>query len=173
VGPIRRSEIRERVKLSFFPNHPGPFASSRSRWKQGTIVFVLGKPPDLLNSAEMLRAMRRALIKRDAAVAITDGFQSYDLQIILPGLARVSLNALPQEAGQIALKWRIHGALIRDVYLIGVTFAVVVVALGISIDANALVKGLALSGASILYARLRVRRVGPLLSEAAGEAAHQ
>ena len=38
--------------------------------------------------------MRDALVRRGVAVAETDGFQSYDLEIVVPPMIRVPINAL-------------------------------------------------------------------------------
>src|SRR5262249_14182598 len=79
-----------------------PFSS------RGRIIFHADDGPvaDKLDSPVMLGELRAALVKYGLAVAVTDGYKAWDLNVVLPPALRVSLNALRQSDGTIALAWR-------------------------------------------------------------------
>ena len=77
--------------------------------------------------------MRDALVRRGLAVAETDGFQSYDLQIVVPPMIRVPINALRTDAS-IALRWRTRAAPRRALIAAAVMF--VLLAAGFSLGAG-------------------------------------
>ena len=109
LGPTVRSLSRERVKWRFEPataagDYSGPVELN------GRVEFAI---PDRdgaarIDSAAILAAIRDALVRRGVAVAETDGFQSYDLEIVVAPMIRVPINALMQSDGSIALLWRIR-----------------------------------------------------------------
>ncbi len=92
-----RSFERERVRFSLAPEAddvpPVPFSS------RGRIIFSAddGSPTDKIDSATLLAEMRAALVKYGLAVAATDGFKAWDLNVVLPPALRVPLNALRHE----------------------------------------------------------------------------
>lgn len=59
-----------------------------------------------IDPATLLGEMRAALVKYGLAVAATDGFKSWDLNIMLPAPLRVPINALRVSDGSLALVWR-------------------------------------------------------------------
>ena len=59
-----------------------------------------------VDSATILTALRDALVRRGVAVAETDGFQSYDLELVVLPMIRVPINALRRNDGSVALLWR-------------------------------------------------------------------
>ena len=60
----------------------------------GQLEFVIPDGSQRIQSATILAAMRDALVRSGVAVAETDGFQSYDLEIVVPPMIRVPINAL-------------------------------------------------------------------------------
>jgi hypothetical protein len=51
--------------------------------------------------------MCAALIRRGFSAEKSDGYEPYDLLLVLPASLRLRLNLLAQEDGRIALLWRI------------------------------------------------------------------
>jgi O-antigen biosynthesis protein len=104
VGPTVRSFARTRVKERFEPattdvDDHGPVG------RRGQLEFVIPEGSARIQSATILAAMRDALVHNGVAVAETDGFQSYDLEIVVPPTIRVPINAVRTDS-RIALRWR-------------------------------------------------------------------
>jgi len=59
-------------------------------------------------TAAVIDAVRRALNSRGLAVASSDGFQAFDLEIIVPPLIRVPINAIDEGDRGIAMIWRVR-----------------------------------------------------------------
>jgi hypothetical protein len=72
---------------------------------KGQLEFAMPDGAAKIDSATILAAMRDALIRRGVAVAETDGFQSYDLELVVPPMIRVPINAVRKDVS-IALLWR-------------------------------------------------------------------
>ncbi|HXM89661.1 MAG TPA: hypothetical protein VN916_09395, partial [Candidatus Acidoferrum sp.] len=119
LGPSVRSFARERVKWRFKPadagDPNGPVKLS------GQLEFVMSDLAAKIDSATILAAMRDALVRRGVAVAETDGFQSYDLELVVPPMIRVPINALRKDAS-VALIWRVRAAPRRALIAAAVIF---------------------------------------------------
>jgi O-antigen biosynthesis protein len=104
LGPSVRSLARCRIKERFEPattdvDDHGPVG------RRGQLEFVIPEGSARIQSATILAAMRDALVHNGVAVAETDGFQSYDLEIVVPPTIRVPINAVRTDS-RIALRWR-------------------------------------------------------------------
>jgi cellulose synthase/poly-beta-1,6-N-acetylglucosamine synthase-like glycosyltransferase len=159
LGPPLRSLARERVKWSlatagspdhseFRPEHDG------------------ASPVD---SARVLVATREALVRHGLAVAETDGFQSYDLEIVVPPLVRVPINALREDDGHVSLRWRFRVAPRRA--LIAAAIAILVLlAAGLPLPTAFAVVMVAASAVAI-FAIIRARRISTIMKNCANEVA--
>jgi glycosyltransferase involved in cell wall biosynthesis len=170
LGPIERSIARERVKWSIEEIADDDLAAPGMR---GSIVLapVSGAAGAPVEPAALLVAMRRTLIRRGFAVAVTDGFQSYDLEAIVPPMIRAPLNAITREHGRVALKWRMRAEPRRALIVAGCVF-VVLVAAGLSLDESVVavfLSALAIGG----FALLRARRLAAAIVASAAEAAKE
>jgi cellulose synthase/poly-beta-1,6-N-acetylglucosamine synthase-like glycosyltransferase len=103
LGPSVRSLARMRVKERFDPTTSD--ADSGPVGLRGQLEFVVPDGSERIQSATILAAMRDALVRSGLAVAETDGFQSYDLEIVVPPTIRVPINAVRADS-RIALRWR-------------------------------------------------------------------
>ncbi len=106
IGPLLRSGARARTRFTLTPSgHSVPTAQFSFR---GRIVISAdeGRAADRIDPATLLGEMRAALVKYGLAVAATDGFKSWDLNIMLPAPLRVPINALRVSDGSLALVWR-------------------------------------------------------------------
>jgi cellulose synthase/poly-beta-1,6-N-acetylglucosamine synthase-like glycosyltransferase len=112
AGPIARSIAREAVRWRIEPGAADGIIGGRFELA-GTLEFAPGEGAGAIDHQRLLDSMRRALLRRTVAVATTDGFQSYDLQMIVMPAIRVALNALRQSGGRVALRWRIGAAAAR------------------------------------------------------------
>jgi Glycosyl transferase family 2 len=169
LGPIVRSAARESVKWTMDADGAAGDAMAAS----GAVMFA----PDSqdagrrVDSADVLAATRRALVRRGVAVAVTDGFQSYDLEIIVPPAVRAPLNALKRDGGRVALRWRVRAAPRRPLVAAAVAL-VVLVAAGLTPGQAAGV--MVFAGAAIgAVAMLRARRIPAIVAAAAGDAARE
>jgi Glycosyl transferase family 2 len=169
LGPIVRSAARESVKWAMDADGADGAAAAMS----GAIMFGPEPPDDArpIDTAQALAATRRALVHRGLAVAVTDGFQSYDLEIIVPPAIRAPLNALKRDGGRVALRWRVRAALQRPL-IAAAGSLVVLVAAGLTLGQAAGV--LVFAGAAIgAVAMLRARRLPAIITAAAGDAARE
>jgi glycosyltransferase involved in cell wall biosynthesis len=167
LGPTVRSFARERVKWRFeaandIPDSNGPVKLS------GQVEFVLPEGAPRFDAATILAAMRDALIRRGVAVAETDGFQSYDLELVIPPMIRAPINALRKDAS-IALIWRTRPDPRRGLIAAAVTFLVLLAA-GFSLGAG--IVGVVLAAVAVgLIAITRARRVPAIIKASASEVA--
>jgi O-antigen biosynthesis protein len=104
IGPAVRGFARERVKWRF-ESTDARVDTSRPIEVKGQLEFVISDATAKIDSATILAAMRDALVRRGVAVAETDGFESYDLELVVPPMIRARINALRKDAS-IALLWR-------------------------------------------------------------------
>jgi len=167
-GPLVRSAARERIKWSLAAESGPPRALGALA---GTIVFApaRGDAVHTVDPAAVLSAMRSALIRRGVAVAVTDGFQAYDLQAIVPPMIRAPFNALRQEHGRVALRWRITARPSAALGAIAGAF-VVPLAAGYSLGASLTMTALAALGIGG-FALGRARRIAALIIAAGNDAA--
>ncbi|HLI81330.1 MAG TPA: hypothetical protein VKV03_15185, partial [Candidatus Binataceae bacterium] len=102
IGPLMRSFERVRIRSASMaktdvPNTPFSF--------RGRIIFSSDEGHQI-DSAALLGELRATLVKSGLAVAVTDGFKAWDLNIILPSPIRVPINAVRMSDGSVALVWR-------------------------------------------------------------------
>jgi cellulose synthase/poly-beta-1,6-N-acetylglucosamine synthase-like glycosyltransferase len=121
LGPPIRSLARERVKWRFDSASAGIVHNGPLNFT-GQVEFVI---PDsaTVDSATILAALRDALIRRGVAVAETDGFQSYDLELVVPPMIRVPINALRRNDRSIAMLFRIRTTPRRALVAAAIIFA--------------------------------------------------
>ncbi len=130
----------------------------------GRFEFVATDAAAKIDSATILAALRNALVRSGVAVAETDGYQSYDLEIVVPPMIRVPINSLRQNDGSIALLWRVRPAPRRALIAAAVTF--VLLAAGFSLGAAIVVVALAAIAAGLL-ALNRARRIPAIIKACA------
>ena len=119
-------------------------------------------------TAPVLARLRDELVHLGLAVAVTDGFQSWDLNIVLPPALRAPINALRQDDGGVAVLWRTSVDASRTAIAAGVIFAVLAVA-GFSWSFSIVMAAL-LIAIAMIPAITRLTRV-PSMLHAAAEAA--
>jgi hypothetical protein len=168
LGPTVRSLARERVKWRFEPatagsNHNGSLAFSDQ------VEFVAKDAAHSVDSATILAALRDALVRRGVAVAETDGFQSYDLELVVLPMIRVPINALRRNDGSIALLWRTRTAP-RHALVAAAVALLLLLAAGFSLSASVI--GIACAAiAAGLFAITRARRIPAVIKACAAEVA--
>ncbi len=166
LGPAVRSSAREFVKWQFEPagasaDQNGPVGL------HGRIEFVAPASAAKLDSATILDAIREALVHRGVAVAETDGFQSYDLEIVVPPMIRVPINALRTDAG-LALLWRVRPAPRRALIAAAVTFVLLTAAFSM----GAAIVGVTFAALAVgVLAITRARRIPSIIKASATEVA--
>ncbi|MGH7923711.1 MAG: hypothetical protein ACREQH_03870, partial [Candidatus Binatus sp.] len=163
LGPIVRSLARERVKWQFDPaigdnNQNGPLNFSDQ------VEFASSE----VDSATILAAVRHALVLRSVAVAETDGFQSYDLELVVPPMIRVPINALRRGDGSITMLWRIRTAPRRALIAAAITLALLAAAF--SLGAGIVGVIFAALAVSVLAIN-RARRIPSIIKASAAEVA--
>jgi hypothetical protein len=167
LGPTVRSLARERVKWRFEPATEIPDSNGPVKLS-GEVEFVMSDGAPRFDSATILAAMRAALVRRGIAVAETDGFQSFDLELVVPPMIRVPINALRKDAS-IAVIWRIRPAPRRALIAAAVTFLVLLAA-GFSLGAG--IVGMLLAALALgLLAITRARRIPAIIRACAAEVA--
>jgi len=165
LGPLVRSFERARVRFALargaYDVPAFPFSS------RGRIIFSDGGGAiaDLIDSATLLADMRATLVKYGLAVAATDGFKAWDLNLVLPPAIRVPLNALRMSDGTIALAWRTKTEPARTI-VAAVLIFIALIACGMG-AIGAMVGTAAIIALSIAPAIVRLRRVPSLLVAAA------
>src|SRR5262249_24299944 len=110
LGPLLRSWERESVKWRFAPDLSGERAATPS--KLNSTIFLM-RVTEATRRAEdqqnrwdkIIETLRLALVRRGLAVAQGTSYDSFDLQIIVPPLARVSV-LLMQSGEEVSLGWR-------------------------------------------------------------------
>jgi cellulose synthase/poly-beta-1,6-N-acetylglucosamine synthase-like glycosyltransferase len=167
LGPTVRSLASARVKWRFEPASDTPNSNGPVKLS-GQIGFVMSDGAPRFDSATILAAMRDALIRRGVAVAETDGFQSYDLELVIPPMIRAPINALRKDAS-IALIWRILPDPRRALIAAAVTFLVLLAA-GFTLGAG--IVGILLAVLALgLIAITRARRVPAIINACASDVA--
>ena len=168
LGPAVRGLARERVKWRFEPaaaggDYNGPVELN------GQVEFVVSGGAARIDSATILAAIRETLVRRGVAVAETDGFQSYDLEIVVAPTIRVPINALRRSDGSIALLWRLRSAPRRALIAAAITMLVLLAA-GFSVGEG--IGGVICAAIAVgLLAINRARRIPAIIKVCAGEVA--
>ena len=171
LGPLVRSYERTRVIWSFNPDITQAPPLGESQWHGR---FALTVPPAsgmVAPAAErLMEAVREALIRRGAAVAVTDGYEPYDLQIRVAPLLRVPLLIL-QQHWELGVGWRVKLApiaipLAAAIIILGVLGAV---SLG-GVLPVAVIGALAIAAVVVLR---RARMIPALIGAAVADAARQ
>ena len=156
LGPPIRSLARERIKWRI----------ETARSDQFEPIKVT--PSD---SSSVLASCREALIRHGLAVAETDGFQSYDLEIVVPPLVRVPINAVREKDGRVSLLWRTRIAPRRALIAAGIALLVLLAA-GLPLRAALAALILAAIGTAV-FAFVRARRVSAIVERCADEITNQ
>ncbi len=163
LGPLARSFERDRVMFSLTPQayevEPIPFNP------RGRVILSAIEASENIDSATLLAEIREALIKYGLAVAVTDGFKDWDLEVVLPPAVRVPLNALSMSDGTIALAWRTKIESGKTMIAPLVIFLVLIAA-GVWWPA-ALIVTLFIIALALAPAMMRMRQVPSLLRAAA------
>ncbi len=129
-----------------------------------------GQVPD---TGALMGRIANLLVRFGLAVAITDGFQDWDLNVVLVPALRVPLNIVRESDGRFALVWRASaepapiaiGTLLLFLVLIGA-------GLGWALAAVAAVAGaLAVMAPAILHLRAVPSLLHAAATQAAGECA--
>jgi glycosyltransferase involved in cell wall biosynthesis len=166
LGPIVRSLARERVKWRF-ESADGSADPNGPVKLHGQIEFVASESSAPIDAATILAAIRDALVHRGVAVAETDGFQSYDLEIVVPPMVRVPINSLRKD-GALALLWRVRPAPRHFLIAAGATF----VLLSAAFSLGAAIVGVTFAALAIgVLAITRARRIPAIISACAAEVA--
>jgi GT2 family glycosyltransferase len=167
AGPLVRSFERARVRFSMAPEaydvKSFPFSS------RGRIVFT--RAGEAVDAAPILERLRAELFRYGVAVAVTDGFQAWDLNVVLPPALRVSLNTLRNRDGTVALAWRTNSDARRTIMAAIIVF-IVLLAAGFAWSA-ALVTTVVLVAIVLTPAILRLVRIPSLLWAAAATVAKE
>jgi hypothetical protein len=166
LGPPLRSLARERVKWSLETAHNDSGSAIESSLDASERD---GATP--VDSARVLAATREALVRRGLAVAETDGFQSYDLEIVAPPLVRVPINALREDDGRVSLLWRFQVAPRRALIAAAIALLVLLAA-GMPLRTACAVVIIAAIAIAI-FAILRARRISKIVKNCANEVASQ
>ena len=168
LGPTVRSLARERVKWQFEPARSGADYNAPANLS-GQAEFVMPAGGVRIDSATILGAIRGALIHRGVAVAETDGFQSYDLEILVAPMIRVPINALLHSDGSVAILWRLRSAP-RRALIAAAIMLLVLLAAGLSL--RAAIAGVICAAIAVgLLAINRARRIPAIIKVCAAEVA--
>ncbi|HSU90821.1 MAG TPA: glycosyltransferase, partial [Sporolactobacillaceae bacterium] len=170
--PTSGSSFAARIYL-WILNLLGPpirsFARERIKWRIEARRGDQSEPVRLTpaDSASVLAATREALIRRGLAVAETDGFQSYDLEIVVPPLVRIPINAVRVKDGRVSLLWRTRVAPRRALIATAIALLVMLAA-GLPLRAACAALVVAAIGIA-MFAFLRARRVSAIVEKCADE----
>ena len=174
--PTSRSGFAARIYL-WILNLLGPpirsLARERIKWRIEAARTDQSEPvrPTPADSASVLAATREALIRHGLAVAETDGFQSYDLEIVVPPLIRIPINAVREKDGRVSLLWRTKVAP-RQALIAAAIALLVMLAAGLPLRAACAALILAAIAIAI-FAFLRARRVSAIVERCADEITNQ
>ncbi|HUO03909.1 MAG TPA: glycosyltransferase [Candidatus Binataceae bacterium] len=162
LGPAIRGLARERVIWRLAASD-GVVGSGAAEFN-GQVEFSPGDGAKV-DVARMLDTTREALLKRGLAVATTDGFQSYDLEIVMPPFVRIPVNAIRRKDDSVALMWRTRIASRPALTAVAIVFAAILVG-GHSMNA-AIFGVISAASATGLIALARARRIPALIKAAA------
>ena len=117
-----------------------------------------------------MEAVHQALVRRGAAVAVTDGYEPYDLQIRVPPLIRVPILILQQQ-WELSVGWRVQPALTPMLITALIVF-VALMLIGVTPigAAGGTLAALVVAAAAAWY---RVRKLPALIAGAVADAARR
>jgi hypothetical protein len=170
LGPLVRSYERERIRWSFKPDTTGAAGMAGGSSLRGMLVLTSASTGnlDIVDLDPIIAAAHATLVRRGVAVIPTDGYQSYDLEIIVPPAVRVSILFLRRPEG-IVLGWRVGVAPTPAIAVGGALFVVLMLG-GLPLEAA--IAMLAIVGViAALVALARLRRVPGLIAAATAEVA--
>jgi hypothetical protein len=171
LGPLVRSYERTKVIWSFNPDVSHAPDVREARW-QGR--FALTVPPDsgMVGPApeRLMEAVHDALVRRGVTVAVTDGYEPYDLEIRVPPLIRVPILILQQQ-WELGVGWRVEPALTPILISVVILFAAFLL-IGVT-PIGAAGGTLAVTAVVGMVAWQRVRRLPALIAGAVADAARQ
>jgi hypothetical protein len=171
LGPLLRSWERESVKWTFAPDLSGERAGT-PRKLSGTILLM--RVPEATRRAEgqqnrwdkIIETLRLALVRRGLEVAQGTSYDSFDLRIIVPPLARVSV-LLMQSGEELSLGW--HTSVDTWRTAVGLVLLLIVLWWGGFSLAGALSAIVVVAGGLAAIAIRRVYRVPPAIGAASTE----
>ena len=169
VGPVARSWARDfrRRLLPYRILRVDEHHRRRLQWSGNIAIEPAG------DVAELTAALRAALLERGATVALTDGYQPYDLQLRLLSM-RADINLLNGDDGRMVVGWKLG----ISSFFLGTRAASYLTILlllflldGIRSPQQLIVIGLIYATLIILFVIREARRIPPLLEAAVDEAA--
>jgi hypothetical protein len=168
LGPSIRSLARERVKWRIEPASNAKKSKSASAFS-GAIKLVPENSGTPVEISAVLGAIRGAFFRHGLAVATTDGFQAFDLEVIAPPMIRIPINALADKDGSVTILRRLRMAP-RNALIAAVIALVVLLAGGLSLSAAimvVLIAAIALGGIALV----RAARISAIVTSGVVEAA--
>jgi hypothetical protein len=165
AGPVSRSYARDfRVGLS-------PLRISGDRYRfQWTSSVALKPAADV---AELTDDLRAALLARGTTVALTDGYQPYDLQVRTAGGVSADINLLDGADGRAIVGWKLGVRATVIARVVGASLLVILLLLFSNFYSRlALIAGGLLGAVAVAAVWVRdARRIPPLLELAADDVA--
>jgi O-antigen biosynthesis protein len=171
LGPLVRSYERTKLMWSFDPHLSDARELSKAQWRGR---FALTVPPDSGMVApppeRLMESVRQALIQRSATVAVTDGYEPYDLEVRVPPLVRVPILILQQQ-WELGMGWRVR----LPAMPITITIAIIFVALLLIVfnPLGAIAGTIIVAGLAALVVWRRLCQLPALIGAAVADAARQ
>ncbi len=165
AGPLFRSYARD-IRLR--PWSPLKISEGRFRlqWSGNIPIQPAG------DVAELTAALRTALLERGATVALTDGYQPYDLQVRARTGVTAAINLLDGGDGQTMIGWKLAIRPAATLCYVTMFLLIILILLGFEhASVNRIVPlfvGLIGLGAGLMF---EARRIPPLLELAAKDVA--
>jgi O-antigen biosynthesis protein len=125
LGPLVRSYARTKVIWSFNPRITNGGERHKTRYR-GRLALTVPPGSGMVapTPERLMESLRGALVGRGAAVAVTDGYEPYDLEIRAEPLLRVPILILQQQ-WELGIGWRVR----PKAATLGATAAIVFIAL--------------------------------------------
>lgn len=166
AGPVVRSYARDfRLRLSPLKISDGRL---RLQWSGSIPLEPAG------DVAELTEALRSALLERGATVALTDGYQPYDLQIRARAGVTTAINLLDGGDGQTMIGWKLAIRPAATLCYVTMFLLIILILLGFEHASFSrivpLFGGLFGLGAGLMF---EARRIPPLLELAAKDIAER
>ncbi len=166
AGPVVRSYARDfRLRLSPLKISDGRL---RLQWSGSIPLEPAG------DVAELTEALRSALLERGATVALTDGYQPYDLQVRARTGVTTAINLLDGGDGQTMIGWKLAIRPAATLCYVTMFLLIILILLGFEHASFSrivpLFGGLFGLGAGLMF---EARRIPPLLELAAKDIAER